>query len=100
MADRIMYVGTVEYLSIPLTPSPDVAEEDWVTFDQQAVAISFDAETWLAATWVGAAGTSRTCQVLMGDSNALPSRGSWPVYVRVTDTPEIPIVRAGSLEIR
>lgn len=84
---RTIYKGSVEYLSVTVTAD--------VTLDAQPVAISFDRTTWVACTWQGTAGLTRTASVLANDAN-LPATNS-PVFVKVTDSPEVPIVNAGTL---
>jgi hypothetical protein len=85
-----LQTGTVEYLSVSVTAD--------VTLDTQPVEFSFDRSTWHAATWLGTAGTTRSAQVLLDETN-LPSVGNWPVFVRVTDSPEIPVMLAGGIKV-
>lgn len=87
---RTLQTGTVELLSVSVTAD--------VTLDAQPVEISFDRSTWLSATWIGTAGTTRSAQVLL-DATNLPSVGNWPVFVRVTDDPEIPVMLAGGIRV-
>lgn len=84
-----LYKGTVQLLKVSVTSDMEI--------DLQPVHISFDRTTWLPATWLGAPGLQRTCQVLIDDTN-IPAHTA-PVYVRVTDTPEIPILKAGFVTI-
>lgn len=82
----------MEYLGVTVTAN--------VVLDSQPVSIAFDRDgTWHPATWIGVAGTTRTAQVLVNDSIIPTSRSATSVYVRVTDNPEVPIIRAGQLEI-
>lgn len=42
----------------------------------------------------------RIARLLLGDGvTALPAPGEYPVHIKVTDTPEIPIIPAGSLVV-
>jgi hypothetical protein len=57
-----------------------------------------DGTTWTAGAWIGTAGTTRTARILVGQGGTLdPGPGNYTVFVRVTDTPEIPVIPAGSL---
>lgn len=87
---RTLHRGTVEYLEALVTCDMEL--------DTQPVAFSFDRETWHTAEWIGSAGLIRTARLLVGDMVPLPTR-SGPLYVRITNTPEIPIIWAGTLRI-
>lgn len=87
---HIVYVGSVEYVSVTVTAD--------VTLDTQPVAISLDhGTTWLTAGWQGSAGTTRSART--ASPVTFTERDNLPVHVRVTDTPEIPIIRAGTLNV-
>lgn len=99
MSVRVVYAGTTEYITVPISSA--------VTLDTQPVAIAFHrAEDedgdwiydWLNATWIGTAGTTRLAQLLLTPSNT-PIPGSHPIFVKVTDNPEIPVILAGTLEV-
>lgn len=83
--------GSTEYLEVTVTST--------ITLDAQPVAFSFDRETWLPAEWTGTAGTTRTARALVSDANLPQPRSVTPVYVRVTDNPEAPVINAGTLSI-
>jgi hypothetical protein len=85
---RVLYRGTVEYLTGTIA-----AGDDDLTGD--TIEVSFDRENWLTAE-VTAPGVWR---LLVSDTN-LPDVSRTAVYVRITDTPEIPVLRAGTLVIR
>lgn len=89
---------SVEYIFVPVTSS--------VVLDTQTVEFAFltsapDADTsWIAATWVGEAAKTRSARVLIGPGSAVPlAPGTYQVWVRVHDTPEVPVRLAGSLKI-
>lgn len=82
--------GTVEYLDITVTSDVVLTGTVEVSFG--------DRETWHEATWIGAAGTTRTARILLGTTVPLPAR-STNVYVRFTDSPEVPVVAAGQVTI-
>lgn len=87
---RVLYRGTKEYLEVPV--ASDVELDGTIEF-------SFDRQTWLTAEWTGDPGTTRTAQVLVDDDN-LPAKSTSSVYVRFTDNPEIPLIKAGEITIR
>jgi hypothetical protein len=82
-------VGTVEYLKAVVTCD--------FTLDAQPVAIRLDSGAWQPATWVGAAGLVRTAEALVDFASVTPGRHT--VYVKVTDTPEVPILSAGPIHV-
>jgi hypothetical protein len=90
--------GSDEILLCPVTAD--------VELDAQSVAIavgraSDNTYTWLAAEWTGTAGTTRTAATsdpVELTAAAYPLR-NYEVYVKVTDTPEVPIIHAGTLVI-
>jgi hypothetical protein len=91
--------GSVEYLHTPVTSDVTLA-------DVMVVAIAVgrtgtETYTWLPATWEGTAGTTRTARTT---SAVTLSAASYPlrkytIYVKLTDTPEAPIIDAGTLTI-
>lgn len=89
---RQWVLGTKEYLKA--TVSCDVE------LDSQPVAFTFDGgDTFHDAEWIGAAGTTRKAQLLIDEDIPL-TVGRHNVYVRVTDSPEIPLIDAGTLSVR
>lgn len=85
--------GSIEYLTVTVTAD--------VPLDAQPVAVSLDrGTTWLPCVWVGDPGTTRkartTTPVTFDNAGAFRTPS---VLVRVTDNPEVPIIRAGSLHI-
>ena len=87
---RHLYIGTTEYLSVTVYAG--------VTLDAQVVALSFDRSTWISAAWTGTAATQRQARALINAGN-IPAVGTYAVYVRVTDSPEIPVMAAGQVTV-
>lgn len=87
---RHVYRGSVEFLTVTVTSS--------VPLDAQPVAISFGGDTWLEAAWIGTVGKQRKAQTLISNAT-LPPAGTYPLYVRITDSPEVPIVPAGTVVV-
>jgi hypothetical protein len=83
--------GSIEYVVVTVTSD--------VTLGTQPVVLSLDkGVTWLPCTWVGDPGTTRkarTTDTVTFD----PAMPATEVLVRVTDTPEVPIIRAGVLNV-
>lgn len=88
---RTIVRGSTEYL--------DVTVRCDFTLSAQTVEFSFDRTTWHSAAWQGSAGTTRTARLLLDDDN-IPDGNTVPIWVRITDDPEIPILDAGRLNIR
>ena len=76
-----------------------------VALGTQTVAISLTpkggAHTWLPAVWEGLAGTSRVARTQNPVSldAAYPDR-TYLVHVKVTDSPEVPVIYAGAITLR
>lgn len=86
MTDVAYPIGTTEYIKAIVTAD--------ITLDAQPVAISIDGKTtWLPGTWLGSAGQTRTVRTtdVYTFATKLSPRS---VYVRVTDSSEIPIIKA------
>lgn len=98
MADVSRPAESLEYVEATVTSD--------VTLDAQTVefailtAAPVDGTTWTAGAWTGTAGTTRIARILVGPGGTLdPGVGSYTVFVRVTDTPEIPAIPSGSLQL-
>lgn len=97
MSNRTLIQGTIEYLDVVVTADVELTGDVDLSFDHGA--------TWTAATWQGTAATTRTARILLDttatdDDDALiwPKR-SYPVWARLADTPEVPVISAGSLRV-
>lgn len=89
---RTMYLGTLEYLTGGIGADIEVTDSD-------TIEVSFDKGlAWHAAEWVGPPGISRQWRLLLGSTIPL-TLGRSAVYVRITDNPEVPIVKAGTLNV-
>lgn len=88
---RHLYTGTTEYVAATITSS--------VTLDAQVVEFRFGPSAgWITGAWTGTAATQRQARVLINSGN-IPAAGTYDLYVRVTDSPEIPIVNAGRITV-
>jgi hypothetical protein len=91
MSQRTIIRGSTEYLDITVRCD--------FTLGSQTVEFSWDKTTWYAAAWIGTAGLTRTARLLLTSGNTPAGTGT-DVYVRVTDSPEVPILWAGRLNVR
>lgn len=90
MSTRTFIQGSIEYLDVVVTADVNLTG---------AVEFSLDRGTaWVTAVWIGSAGLVRTARYLL-DTTAMDRGSSYPVWVRLADTPEVPVVSAGSIRI-
>lgn len=90
---------SVEYARVTLTAD--------VTLDSQTVELAFmssrQAEPtsgdWKTATWLTAVGKTRKAGVLVGPGELELAKGTWYMWFRLADTPEVPARYAGQLVI-
>jgi hypothetical protein len=87
-----LFAGSVEHLAATVTAD--------IELDAQTVEFSTDGETWHAADWEGDPGLTRTARTVAPITWESTGRGPVPVLVRVTDTPEVPIIIAGEVLVR
>lgn len=87
---------SVEYVTTPVTADVDL---DMTV----AISIRFGtaAHVWLPAEWVGTLGTTRTARTtsVVTFSAAAYPKSQYKVYVKLTDSPEVPLISAGDLKI-
>jgi hypothetical protein len=88
--------------STPYVGGPVTAHVDIVN---QPVAISFDGTTYTTAAWTGTSinngdGTyTRTARLLVTVDTTFTQPGFYPVLVKVTATPEIPVIQIGAVRV-
>lgn len=102
--DQAVSPGTSEYLDLTVTSKPVAPGEDAMDLDT-TVQFTFDRVTYWAAAWAGTQTTNgsnkaRVAQLLMTDANLPLANTVNTIYVRITDNPEAPIVKAGTLTVR
>lgn len=74
-----------------------------VTLDAQTVTLSVDGgTTWLAATWLGSAGTTRTARTSSPvlASTTFPAPGVYPLKSKVSDGTETEVTHHGGIVVR
>lgn len=85
--------GSVEYLYGDVTADRPLVSQPVAMAVNQGV----EGATWVVATWVGDVGLSRSCRILLDGTLAA---GKYQVFVKITDTPEVPITKAGVLKVK
>lgn len=86
---------SVEYVKVPVTTPAGV------TITSQPVSIAVVADTarpvtgdWKTATWNG-----NVAQTLVGPGVLALTPGNYKVWVKVTDSPEVPVLSAGTITV-
>lgn len=82
-------VGSVEYLKAQVTSDEALTSADTVEIKVGG--------TWRTAEWVGSEGLTRVARVLVDFADI--SVGSHQVYVRLTDSDEVPLLDAGRIAV-
>lgn len=84
-----------EYLTVTVTADVDLDQPvELATTAGHAQPADDD---WVTATWIGEVAKVRQAQILLDDADL--EVGPWSVWLRVTDNPEIPVLRVGPLLI-
>lgn len=88
--------GSAEYVKAVVT-----ADVNLSMTVEMALTKTGAAHTWLPAEWTGSVGLTRTARTTAAQtfSTANYPASSYQVYVRLTDTPELPIVKAGTVKV-
>lgn len=90
-SEWVIYRGTKEFRVLTIGANVDLVA--------QPIRISFDRTTWLDCEWIGEVGKVRKAEILLDDTDPetspLPARDAASVFVRLTDTTEVPLFKAG-----
>jgi hypothetical protein len=100
--DRVLQYGTVEFVRALMTADADLT-------DAMPVAFTFDRVTFHDAAWVGASTSTsnrttgevtwtRVAELLIGSTVVL-DKGEHVLRVRITDDPEAPLIRVGTVTV-
>jgi len=81
--------GSIEFLKATVTA--DITLDNTVTVALSLTPTSTGAHDWKPASWTGTAGTTREART---DQTLTYAPGTYTVYVKLTDTPEVPIIAA------
>lgn len=89
--------ASVEYLKVPVTGPAGL---DLTDLDVDLAVIpdgeTLDTGDWEPGVW---SSDGRDAMVLIGAGGLVLTPGTYDVYVRVTSTPEIPVLLSGSIHI-
>lgn len=93
--------GTVEFVKAIVTANVTLT-------DAMPVSISISTgdngagyvHTWLPGTWEGVEGTKRTARTTSAVTfDVAYPRGTYSLFVKLTDSPEIPLIDAGTVSV-
>ena len=87
--------GSIEYVTATVTADVDLTMPAEISVSRGT------ASTWLPATWVGEVGKTRTLRTtdVIDFSEVDYPAGTYTVRVRLTDSPEVPVIRAGGFSV-
>lgn len=106
MAVPEISVASIEYVRVPVSakvngayvnPSTDTVELAFLTDGATPIDTDFTAGTWDVDT--STTPTTYMAQVMVGQGYVELVAGLYQVWVRVTDTPEVPVRPAGLLRV-
>ncbi len=98
IADLTISAVSKQYIRVPVTAEADPTGDaiSWAIIDQGQEPAPSD---FVAGNWQTLAGTYYA-RVLVGPGSSLVlARGYYEMFVQITDNPEIPVLRAGVLEV-
>lgn len=87
--------GSLEYVKATVTADVTLA-------DAMPVSISLSTggvHSWRSGTWTGTAAVTRTARTSSPVDFSTLAKGTYVVYVKLTDSPEVPIMQAGTLKV-
>lgn len=94
-----MFVSSLSTVYVRVPVYGDAADLSALTVEMAIIArgtLPVEAD-WKTATWLD----SNDAALLIGPSSSnIIAAGSYDVYVRVTDPPEVPVMKAGSLVVQ
>ena len=99
LADFVISSLTKQYVIVPIS---EVLTSGSPTADSVQMAFPLpgtEPATWISGDWTTVSGVYYARALVgVGTSMAL-TRGYYDVYVKITDSPEIPVLRSGLLEV-
>lgn len=94
-----IYAQSVEYVRIPVTAVDGTGTALNLSADVVQVAATRTSASPAVADWRPAAWDNGQARILVGGPDFVLTPGDWNLFVRVTDNPELPVLRAGTLTI-
>jgi len=105
MADLSLPASTLEYVrfpvratvnGLPYNPTSDVVQFAFLTLES-AQPVGGD---WKSGSWETGANSTYLARCLVGPSGTVTlTAGLYYVWIKITDSPEIPVILAGTVEI-
>ena len=86
---------SLEYLKVPITTPPDVI----INTQSVEIAVMLPEARPLEEDWRTAEWSGTTARILVGPGAQELLPGTYKVWVRVTDVPEIPVLVAGTITV-
>lgn len=108
MADLTFSILTLEYVKVPVQALKSGVPYDPTGDPVQMAFMPLGAEPssgdWKTASWetanAGQANVIHYARCLVGPSgDATPTVGQWVVWVKISDTPEVPVLQCGTLRV-
>lgn len=89
--------GSKEYINAVITSDVTLSMAVAIAVTQK----NSSTHTWLPAGWIGSAGTTRTAQTTdpVEFTAAAYPKTEYRVYAKLTDSPEVPIIDCGALNL-
>lgn len=99
-----MSVLSTQFFSVPISSILDGQQHD-PTSDSVQFAFtsgrSQEPSTWYNGVWdTGSDGPYYTAKILVGPVGVVLAKGTYTGWVKITDSPEVPVLRVGTLEIQ
>lgn len=86
---------SVEYVKVPVTPPAGID----ITAQPVSIAVTDAAARPVAADWKTASWDGNVAKTLIGPGVLALAPGSYKVWVKVTDSPEVPVMAAGTITV-
>ena len=92
--EYLRYQVTANVLGVPYTPTADTVQ---FAFPATGVAPS----SWFSGSWETVGGSTYFARCLVGPSGGVVTlaAGNYDVYIKITDSPEVPVRKVGTLTV-
>lgn len=94
-----LYAQSVEYVRIPVTAVNGAGTALNLSGDTVQVAATRSNASPTVADWRPAVWDNGQARILIGGPDFTLTPGDWNLFVKVTDNPELPVLRAGTLTV-
>lgn len=96
MARQSIDRDSVEYVKVPVTAPADIS----ITSQPVSIAVVDVAARPAPGDWKTASWDGNTAKTLIGPGVLPLSPGTYKVWVKVTDSPEVPVLVAGTITVQ